>query len=304
MTMGIKSLIPLAVIALLLSPAPASAQEEVVYYHTDAIGSVRAITDATGAVLGRYDYLPFGELWPSVPPAPAEVRQFGGKERDDETGFDYFGARYHRAQSGRFTSVDPVLNIETAMTDPQRWNRYAYALNNPLKFIDPDGRDPRVVGGLIGALTYTAWNAYVNTQQGRPWYENVGVEAGKGFLVGVTLGLAAPAMPLTDLGAGMVTASAAGVAKSSGDLGKIIGWGTNQSPADVAQTIRVTRELTQSRVAELVRQGVTREWVQKQLTAYQQALEAGGKKLDNTQLLPRIELMKKLLEYLPKDERF
>jgi len=130
------------VIGLLFAPVAARAQaEDVVYYHTDAIGSVRAITDATGAVIGRYDYLPFGELWPSVPPAPAEVRQFGGKERDDETGLDYFGARYHSSNIGRFTTVDPAMNIEVAMLDPQRWNRYAYAKNNPFVFIDPDGRD-------------------------------------------------------------------------------------------------------------------------------------------------------------------
>ena len=128
-------------VGILLAPVPARAQEEVVYYHTDAIGSVRMITSETGAVIGRYDYLPFGELVPIVPPAPADPRQFAGKERDAETGLDYFGARYYRKESGRFTTVDPVMNIEAALTDPQRWNRYAYSLNNPLRYIDPDGAE-------------------------------------------------------------------------------------------------------------------------------------------------------------------
>jgi RHS repeat-associated protein len=128
-------------LALLLIPAAAHAQDQVVYYHTDAIGSVRAITDATGAVIGRYDYLPFGELWPSVPPPPTEVRQFGGKERDEETGLDNFGARHMRAASGRFTTVDPLMDLEAALTDPQRWNRYSYVVNRPLVMIDPDGRE-------------------------------------------------------------------------------------------------------------------------------------------------------------------
>lgn len=205
-------------LGLLLTPALAQSQDQVVYYHTDAIGSVRAISDDTGTVIGRYDYFPFGEPWPGVPPPPTEVRQFGGKERDSESGLDYFGARYYRGVSGRFTTVDPVLNIEAAVADPQRWNRYAYAANNPMKFTDPDGRDPRLAVGLLGAVTYAAWNGYLNTQQGRPWYENIGVEASKGFVVGITLGLAGPALGAAGLetvgaaaaGGGAATATTAG----------------------------------------------------------------------------------------------
>lgn len=140
--MSIKALIPLVMIGMLVAPAAAYAQEEVIYFHTDAIGSVRATTNASGAVQGRYDYLPFGELWPSVPPPPVEVRQFAGKERDKvgDHDLDYFGARYHFPVTGRFTTVDPVLNIEQALIDPQQWNRYAYARDNPFRHVDPDGR--------------------------------------------------------------------------------------------------------------------------------------------------------------------
>jgi RHS repeat-associated protein len=61
-----------------------------------------------------------------------------GKERDAETGLDYFGARYYSGAQGRFTSADPLLN--SGRPDiPQSWNRYSYTLNNPLRFIDPDG---------------------------------------------------------------------------------------------------------------------------------------------------------------------
>jgi RHS repeat-associated protein len=129
------------VFALLLSATAAHAQDEVIYYHTDAIGSVRMTTDASGAVVARYDFLPFGEPWDTVPPNPSpDARQFTGKERDVETGLDYFGARYMRAQSGRFISIDPVLTVDAALVNPQRWNRYAYSLNNPFRFVDPDGR--------------------------------------------------------------------------------------------------------------------------------------------------------------------
>jgi RHS repeat-associated protein len=118
----------------------AQAQDTVIYYHTDAIGSVRMITDQNGQVVARYDYLPFGEPWVPPPPQNQDVRQFAGKERDPETGFDYFGARYYQSQTGRFTTVDPVLEIEQAVADPQRWNRYTYVRNNPFRYVDPDGR--------------------------------------------------------------------------------------------------------------------------------------------------------------------
>jgi RHS repeat-associated protein len=54
------------------------------------------------------------------------------------TGLDYFGARYFSGAQGRFTSPDPMLN-SAKPEDPQTWNRYSYALNNPLKFVDPNG---------------------------------------------------------------------------------------------------------------------------------------------------------------------
>lgn len=65
-------------------------------------------------------------------------RKFTGKERDAETGLDYFGARYMSSAQGRFTSPDPLLNSGHP-ADPQSWNRYTYALNNPLKITDPTG---------------------------------------------------------------------------------------------------------------------------------------------------------------------
>ncbi len=68
------------------------------------------------------------------------VRQgFTGKEFDGETGLNYYGARYYSPTQGRFTSVDPE-NASADLEDPQSWNGYAYARNNPLKYVDPDGR--------------------------------------------------------------------------------------------------------------------------------------------------------------------
>jgi RHS repeat-associated protein len=73
--------------------------------------------------------------------------QFTGKERDPESGLDYFGARYFSSSLGRFTTPDPKARSARKI-DPQSWNRYAYTLNNPLKFVDPDGMDVVLAAGL------------------------------------------------------------------------------------------------------------------------------------------------------------
>jgi RHS repeat-associated protein len=136
---------------LTVVPGIAHAQtEQVFYYHTDAIGSVRMITDSTGQVVARYDYRPFGDPCGSLcgTISAPDPRQFAGKERDQETGLDYFGARYYAGGTGRFTTVDPG-HVGGTVLDPQSWNAYAYARNNPLRMIDPDGTDylVNVVGG-------------------------------------------------------------------------------------------------------------------------------------------------------------
>jgi RHS repeat-associated protein len=65
-------------------------------------------------------------------------QQFTGYERDDEINLDYAQARYYSNIQGRFTGVDPE-NAGAMLTDPQSWNGYSYASNNPLRFVDPSG---------------------------------------------------------------------------------------------------------------------------------------------------------------------
>ena len=74
-----------------------------------------------------------------VPAVPTEV-QFTSKERDAETGLDYFGARYMSASQGRFMSPDVSL-ADQWENDPQSWNLYSYVRNNPLRFVDPTGHN-------------------------------------------------------------------------------------------------------------------------------------------------------------------
>ncbi len=65
------------------------------------------------------------------------------KERDNETGLDYFGARYFSSTQGRFTSPDEFWK-DSQIGDPQSWNKYAYVRNNPLRYVDPKGEKATV----------------------------------------------------------------------------------------------------------------------------------------------------------------
>ena len=124
------------------------------YLTADHLGSTRVVTGAVvsgsdGGVLSRHDYLPFGEeilgqggrttaLKYSADSMSGPSQKFTGKERDNESGLDFFGARYFGGAGGRFTSVDPE-NAGASPADPQSWNGYAYTLNNPLRYVDPLG---------------------------------------------------------------------------------------------------------------------------------------------------------------------
>lgn len=128
------------------------------YLTADHLGSPRIVTDATGNVKGRHDYLPYGEeIGAGVGGRMTSqgysqfdgVRQkFGGHERDAETSLDYMKARYFSSAQGRFTSVDPVGLTFSRLIDPQQFNRYSYVRNNPLKYVDPDGRDLKLKAGM------------------------------------------------------------------------------------------------------------------------------------------------------------
>jgi len=116
------------------------------FYHTDPAGTPLAMTDAGASVVWRADYKPFGEDY-QIASTHENNRMFVGKEMDQETGLYYFGARYMEAMIGRFISPDPVGAVdsrtggvnEKVLRNPQRINLYAYGLNNPYRYIDPDG---------------------------------------------------------------------------------------------------------------------------------------------------------------------
>ena len=125
------------------------------YLTPDHLGSTRVVTHAVvsgsdGGVVSRHDYLPFGEeiaglggriaaLKYSTDRMAGPTQKFTGNERDRESGLGYFKARYYAAVAGRFSSPDPGPWI---VLNPQSYNGYSYALNNPLRFTDPLGETP------------------------------------------------------------------------------------------------------------------------------------------------------------------
>jgi RHS repeat-associated protein len=143
---------------------PASGNSGTRYFTLDHLGSTRLETDTAGQPVKCSDYLPFGEEIPAGSSgrsacfvAGDNKIKFVGKERDAVTGLDFSLARYYSGSQGRFTSDDP-LNIPalqksnpkqfaSIIANPQNWNGYAYAHNNPLKKVDPDGFLTIIIAG-------------------------------------------------------------------------------------------------------------------------------------------------------------
>lgn len=104
------------------------------YFHQDHL-SVRLITNANGTNIGEQGHYPFGEsLYQNN--STTEWR-FTTYQRDQESGLDYALARFYNSRVGGFCSVDP---LDGNPDDPQSWNRYSYAENDPINLIDPSGK--------------------------------------------------------------------------------------------------------------------------------------------------------------------
>jgi RHS repeat-associated protein len=144
----------IALLCLLGGTQSLAGFEEITYYHNDALGSPIMATDRTGAVKWRESYAPYGSRLvlesretTGSPPVPVESswdekQWYTGKLEETRVGLQYFGARWYEPELGIFLSPDPV---EFQAGNIFSFNRYAYANNNPYKFVDPDGRDPYLV---------------------------------------------------------------------------------------------------------------------------------------------------------------
>lgn len=109
------------------------------YYFEDHLGSTDIVTNPTGGIVEESDYVPYGGEVVINGSDPNHFK-FTGKERDAESGLDNFIKRYHASSLGRFMTPDPIMIMKQKLRDPQQWNMYSYARNNPLRFTDPTGQ--------------------------------------------------------------------------------------------------------------------------------------------------------------------
>ena len=117
---------------------------ELEFYHSDSLGSTRAITDELGFVIEEQKSLPFGGVLEGD-----EKYGFTGKELD-ESGLQYFGSRYYDSSTGRFISTDPAMQYHSP---------YIYAANNPLAYRDSDGRFAQFAPAIPFLATPAGWVA-------------------------------------------------------------------------------------------------------------------------------------------------
>ena len=109
---------------------------DIYYYHADHLGSASWITNSQGQAVQYIHYMPYGELWVNQQANSYDERfKFTGKERDTESGYDYFGARYYSSMLNHWTSPDKKSDEYPHISS------YAYCNWNPMKNVDPNGKE-------------------------------------------------------------------------------------------------------------------------------------------------------------------
>ena len=122
-------------------------ETDLYFYHSDHLGSSAWITDANGEAIQHLQYLPFGE--PRIDQRTTgwnTIYSFSGKERDEESGYSYFGARYYNSDISIWLSVDPRASSYPSLTP------YNYCANSPVMVKDPNGEEIKWWGWLMMGL--------------------------------------------------------------------------------------------------------------------------------------------------------
>jgi RHS repeat-associated protein len=136
------------IVGLCIVTHVAAQTSTVTYFHNDLAGSPVAASDSSGTIIWRESYRPYGERLTNASASQDNSQWYTGHRQDAESGLVYMGARHYDPLIGRFLSIDPAPFTEG---NPHSFNRYAYANNNPVKFVDPDGKFaiPLWVGALL-----------------------------------------------------------------------------------------------------------------------------------------------------------
>ncbi len=129
------------------------------YYHGDHLGSASWITNRTGSPVQHLQYMPYGEPFVNERTSSYEERfTFTGKERDSETGYSYFGARFYDSDlMTGWLSVDPQSDKFPNISP------YAYCNWNPVKLVDPNGEVPVKPLVSVAKIVYKAYKIYKKT---------------------------------------------------------------------------------------------------------------------------------------------
>ena len=122
------------------------------YFHADHLGSTSVLTNASGTAEEHNSYRPYGDIHTHTGTSD-EVYKYTGQERDASTDLYFYQARYYAQGLGRFVSPDSIVQNPL---DPQAFNRYAYARNNPVRYTDPTGHSFHE--GLFDWLPCCDWN--------------------------------------------------------------------------------------------------------------------------------------------------
>jgi RHS repeat-associated protein len=186
------------------NPETTNSLTSTTFYFGDHLGSTQMIASAGGWPLQSNQFMPFGqEIGADVSP---NHYKFTGKERDTESGLDYFGARYYASTMGRWMNPDPAMESEI-LEIPQTWNRYSYVYNRPTFATDPDGRCPPCVGALVGGIAEGGWNLGSQLLSngghlGAVQWGVVGAHAAGGAVAGAIAGATGGASLLVDAAVG------------------------------------------------------------------------------------------------------
>jgi RHS repeat-associated protein len=174
------------------NPFPDDKTPAVKFHLGDHLGSSNVVVDDLGALVNREEYTPYGET--SFGSFAKKRYRFTGKERDEESGLYYHGARYYATWLGRWISFDPEI-FKANNFDHATYQPYVYVQNKPTIAIDPDGEAANflasVVGAAVGAVVGGGIEAgrQLLTQKKVSNWGSVGASAAGGAVSGAAAGL-------------------------------------------------------------------------------------------------------------------
>jgi RHS repeat-associated protein len=234
--------------------------ERTLFVHKDYLGSVQALSEVgvnSVNIVAEFSYDPWGRArqfndWTNLYASDASApgfdileRSFTGQEHIIQFGIINMNARLYDSKMGSFLSPD---NEVTNPENPQNYNRYSYALNNPLKYTDPSGNFPILAIMYAASLMYSATNVMVAIQNQNYQAAFLGVfsfaaSAGIGSMVGgaansiLGTNLNSLESLLSNVGQGLISSFAQGMMMEGKYTGgaalqsvafSTLGWGVDQ----------------------------------------------------------------------------